>query len=86
MDTQYMVLRVAVYIHDVFGPFATFDAARARADLCAAMDHDAHHNYEVHAMSAAGMSPPVHGEGWPRYEDRDEPLYYVRSNIPRGDM
>jgi hypothetical protein len=55
----WVVVQEGVYMHDVWGPFDTPEAAEAQAQLLAATDGDDYHCYTVYAVSPhSGLGQP----------------------------
>jgi hypothetical protein len=56
MTTAFLVIQNGVYRHGIGGIFSTVEAAKAAADACAGLDHDAYHNYEVIPFQLDGLA------------------------------
>ena len=51
MNKVWVVVKQAVYLHDMFGPFYTFRAAWGAAQTLALEDIDDHHQWCVYRLS-----------------------------------
>ena len=60
----YVVVKEAVYLHEVYGPFETVETAIVCADRVAAADRDAHHTYVVCTLSEIGLDKKGLYETW----------------------
>lgn len=53
---SFVVVKHGIYMHDVCGPFDTFDEAKERADALARADKDSYHEYCVWPLTKEGIS------------------------------